>query len=506
MKFTLRILLLLIVSLSINSSSNAQSNQTCATALSIGNYCIAINETPLVSIDGNAYDYPNQITNLGNGCPNPGSSPSLELWYTFTAPGAVVNISLEQQGPILPSFIFPYSEMLEVYGGSCSGPTLISCNYNDNAISLSGLTIGQTYYLRILDRNLGEASGYVFHAAYFIKICADCSAFNTNISSSTGLTNCTGAPITLTSTANNNVSIQWQFNGTPTGSTANSFVATQTGEYSLLVTPNNTNVGCTSYTTIANVFIGTPAQLTSSTGQFGLCNGATTNTLLAPISTGNTYAWSENGFPIVNQSGPSLIVSYIGIYTLTLNDGVCPQTTSSVNIGQGENPPSPQVSSLNGTYICNGTPVQLESTSPNSGIQYQWTLNGDSIPDASFSSYSATQAGYYCLVAINETGCYATSNCFNIYEDCVGFETIASDLIKLYPNPAYQHLTIELPSNQLVESFIVSDLQGRVVQVQSNLNDNGIYQIPVVALENGVYHIGIKTNNGLMMKQFVKIN
>ena len=505
MKSILRILLLLIASLSINSISNAQDNQTCATALSIGNYCTAVNETPLVSIVGDATEYPNQITNLGNGCPNPDSSPTLELWYTFTAPGAAVNISLEQQGPILPSFIFPYSEMLEVYSGNCLGLNLISCNYNDNAISLSGLTVGQTYYLRILDRNLREATNYSFFAAYFIKICADCSAFNTNISSSTGLTNCTGAPITLTSTSNNNVSIQWQFNGTPTGSTANSIVANQTGAYSLLVSPNNMNVGCTSYTTIANVFIGTPAQLTSSTGQFGLCNGATTNTLLAPISTGNTYAWSENGIPILNQSGPSLIVSQIGIYTLTLNDGVCSQTTSSVNIGQGENPPSPYVSTLPGIYICNGTPVQLESPS-NSGIQYQWTLNGDSIQGASLSSYSATQAGYYCLVAINETGCYATSNCFDIYEDCVGFETLASDLIKLYPNPAYQHLTIELPSNQLVESFIVSDLQGRVVQVQSKLNENGIYQIPVVDLENGVYHIGIKTNNGLMMKQFVKIN
>ena len=94
----------------------------------------------------------------------------------------------------------------------------------------------------------------------------------------------------------------------------------------------------------------------------------------------------------------------------------------------------------------------------------------------------------------------------NYFQKPVGIETIASDLIKLYPNPSNQQLTIELPSNQLVESFIVSDLQGRVVQVQSNLNDNGIYQIPVVALENGVYHIGIKTNNGLMMKQFVKIN
>jgi hypothetical protein len=505
MKSILRILLLLIGSILINVKSNAQDNQTCATALGIGNYCTVVNETPFVSIDGNASDYPNQITNLGNGCTSPQSLPTLELWYTFSAPSSAINITLEQQGDILPSFIFPYSEMLEVYSGNCSGPTLISCNYNDNAISLSGLTVGQTYYLRILDRNLGEATNYFFHAAYFIKICADCSAFNTNISSSTALSNCTGTPITLNSIANNNVSIQWQYNGIPTGSSSTTYSATQTGTYSLLVTPNNSNAGCPTYTTNANVFIGTPAQLTSSTGQFGLCNGATSNTLQAPISSGNTYAWSKNGVLIAGQSGPSLIVSQIGIYTLTLNDGVCPQTTSSVNIGQGENPPSPYVSTLPGIYICNGTPVQLESPS-NKGIQYQWTLNGDSIQGASLSSYSATQAGYYCLVAINETGCYATSNCFDLYEDCVGFESIASDILKLYPNPTNQQLNLELSSNHLVESIVISDIQGRALQIQSNLNDNGLIQIPIFSLENGVYHIVVKTNKGVTTKQFVKIN
>jgi hypothetical protein len=506
MKNILQIAILIIGSILINVRSNAQDNQTCANALNIGNYCIAVNETPLVSINGNASDYPNQITNLGNGCPSPQLFPSLELWYTFTAPGAVVNISLEQQGPILPSFIFPYSEMLEVYSGNCSAPTLISCNYDDNAIALSGLTVGQTYYLRILDRNLGEATGYSFFAAYFIKICADCSAFNTNISPTTGLSNCTGAPITLTSSANNNVSIQWQFNGTSTGSSSSSFSATQTGEYSLLVTPNTPSPGCPPYTTSTSVFIGTPAEITSSTGQFGLCNGATTNTLLAPISTGNTYIWSQNGVSIPGQTGPNLIVSEIGSYMLTLNDAVCPQTTFTVNVGQGEIPPSPQVSSLNGIYICNGTPVQFESNSPNPGVQYQWTQNGDSIPNATFPTYTASQAGYYCLVATNQGGCYAISNCINIYEDCVGIETIDSELITLYPNPANQQLNIELPSNQVAESFMISDLQGRVLQLQSSLNDNGLLQIPIFSLENGLYHILIKTNKGVTTKQFVKIN
>jgi hypothetical protein len=506
MKKFLQIAFLLLGSVLNNVNSNAQDNQTCTTAFSIGNYCIAVNETPFVSIDGYASDYPNQIINLGNGCTTPQSFPSLELWYTFTAPGSAINITLEQQGDILPSFIFPYSEMLEVYAGSCSGLNLISCNYNDNAISLSGLTIGQTYYLRILDRNIGEATNYFFHAAYFIKICSDCSAFNTNISSSTALSNCTGVPITLTSTANNNVSIQWQFNGTPTGSSENSIVATQTGEYSLLVTPNNSNAGCSPYTTNANVFIGTPAQLTSSTGQFGLCNGATSNTLQAPISFGNTYAWSKNGVLITGESGPNLIVSEIGLYKLSLNDGVCPQTNDSVYVGQGVIPSAPVVSSLNGIYICNGTPVQLECSPSNPDVNYQWTLNGDSIQDANFPSYQAFQTGYYCLLAINPGGCFATSECYNLYEDCVGFETIASDLIKLYPNPANQQLTMELPSNQVAESFIVSDLQGRIIQIQGILNNNGLYQVPIVSLENGVYHIVVKTNKGVITEQFVKIN
>jgi hypothetical protein len=110
------------------------------------------------------------------------------------------------------------------------------------------------------------------------------------------------------------------------------------------------------------------------------------------------------------------------------------------------------------------------------------------------------------LIATNEGGCFATSNCINIYEDCVGIETIDSDLITLYPNPANQQLNIELPSNQVAESIVINDLQGRVLQLQSNLNDNGLLQIPIISLETGVYHILIKTNKGVATKQFVKIN
>jgi hypothetical protein len=337
MKSISRFLLLSIASFSINSISNAQDNQTCATALSIATNCDSP-AGPFLDIYGDSDTYPNLITDLGSGCGYPLSFPMLELWYTFTAPNPSFNILLKTLEVFVQPETILYPEMLEVYSGSCSGLNILSCNYTDNAISLAGLTVGQTYYLRILDINVAAANNLSFDAKFRIAI----------------------------------------------------------GE-----------------------------------------------------------------FPVV-----------------------------------------PSISSPGSLEICNGNNVLLEVPS-NSDFNYQWILNGDSIVNATSANYTAAVAGTYCLGVTNSSGCWDISDSI-VVTNCVGFETLSSSDIALYPNPASQLLTMEIPSNHRISSIEILDMQGRTIHVQAYNSSNGKYQVPISEISNGIYFISINTDQGYITKRFVK--
>ena len=130
-------------------------------------------------------------------------------------------------------------------------------------------------------------------------------------------------------------------------------------------------------------------------------------------------------------------------------------------------------------------------------------MNGDSIVNATSANYTADVAGIYCLVVSNSSGCRDTSNCM-VVTNCVGFETLSSSDIALYPNPASQLLTMEIPSNHRIGSIEILDLQGRIIFSQAYNSSNGKHQIPVSEISNGIYFISINTDQGNITKRFVK--
>lgn len=77
---------------------------------------------------------------------------------------------------------------------------------------------------------------------------------------------------------------------------------------------------------------------------------------------------------------------------------------------------------------------------------------------------------------------------------------IASNTIKLFPNPTNSVLNIKSYNTNTVTSVVISDLNGRVVmKIDDNLN-----LIDVSGLQSGLYITNIQTSNGNITKKFIK--
>ncbi len=93
---------------------------------------------------------------------------------------------------------------------------------------------------------------------------------------------------------------------------------------------------------------------------------------------------------------------------------------------------------------------------------------------------------------------YQTSNITSINELT---NTNVSDLIKVYPNPASQFLTIQSPFD--FNSLKIFDLTGKQIYENTTITTN-LYNIDLSEIPSGFYTLQIYFNNNFVVKKFVK--
>jgi len=191
---------------------NAQTN-SCETAFPLVFSC---SQDPNTSIILSSSDSPNVIMPLA--CPLVDefqSLPTREYWMKFTAIHPDMYVTLYISGS---NNLGLFSPMLEVYSGNCAALVYDTCWYyqgNGSAgIFTEGLTVGQDYYLRILDNNyVNPDDPYGWQLYYNVALCANCSDVNGVSVSATSTQSCDGSAIPLSATALDGVTYQWQLNG-----------------------------------------------------------------------------------------------------------------------------------------------------------------------------------------------------------------------------------------------------------------------------------------------------
>jgi hypothetical protein len=79
---------------------------------------------------------------------------------------------------------------------------------------------------------------------------------------------------------------------------------------------------------------------------------------------------------------------------------------------------------------------------------------------------------------------------------------LAVNKVKIYPNPAYDHLNFELQPNMNISYIEIINMQGNLVKRKKiAINQN---TIDVRDLSCGIYIVRIHTDNGIATKRFIK--
>ncbi len=135
------------------------------------------------------------------------------------------------------------------------------------------------------------------------------------------------------------------------------------------------------------------------------------------------------------------------------------------------------------------------------GTGYQWLLNGEIIPGATSSTYTATETGTYSVIVYSADGCEAISDQLDIFLDGIE-ETYISDQIKLFPNPAGEFISMDIRVlTGDTQVYILNSIGQNIYSINTSVNY--ILEIPLQTLASGIYHVHIINEEHVVRKSFV---
>jgi hypothetical protein len=142
-----------------------------------------------------------------------------------------------------------------------------------------------------------------------------------------------------------------------------------------------------------------------------------------------------------------------------------------------------------------------------SAASYQWSVEGVPIPGATARSHTATQQGIYTVAVVNDAGCEGISPPLTVSLSSVQVVEGSTRRLKIHPQPATDHLAIEL---ELLKAgrlqLRVTDLNGVVLMTVNEDHASGSYrrELRIDALPAGVYVIDLESGSHIWRATFVK--
>ncbi len=179
------------------------------------------------------------------------------------------------------------------------------------------------------------------------------------------------------------------------------------------------------------------------------------------------------------------------VYTYTVNATAPCTENATATISVTETPNPVAQFTINSSEA---PTVSFINTSTDADI-YLWDL-GDATTSTDMNvEHTYTQNDVYTisLKASNDCGESTYQDSVNISN--VGIVALDKTLIKMYPNPANQFVTIDLGEDyNMVQSISVIDNLGKQL-IELNTIDKPIVVLPTESLVSGVYFVNIVTNN-----------
>ncbi|MES2286217.1 MAG: CehA/McbA family metallohydrolase [Bacteroidota bacterium] len=149
------------------------------------------------------------------------------------------------------------------------------------------------------------------------------------------------------------------------------------------------------------------------------------------------------------------------------------------------------------TSICAGQQITFTDNSTNAPTDWNWSLPGAMPNISNNQSMVATfpAAGTYTvsLTASNSFGASAVITETITVQVCTGIEENAKKLIKIYPNPANELLTIDMGLLLGTKTIEIIDMQGKLLL--SKLSADQIVTLEIASVPIGCYFVNVVINN-----------
>jgi hypothetical protein len=130
----------------------------------------------------------------------------------------------------------------------------------------------------------------------------------------------------------------------------------------------------------------------------------------------------------------------------------------------------------------------------------QWFQDNVRIEGATGQTFTPTSAGVYTVQASNACGQSERSAGYEV--QATGLADDLEKLIKLYPNPADDFITVELPEGLQALSVGLYDVSGK--QVRSLPGNKEIkLTVDVRELSKGTYALRIETTKGTVIRKVI---
>ncbi|MBB5437997.1 hypothetical protein HDC92_001671, partial [Pedobacter sp. AK017] len=258
-------------------------------------------------------------------------------------------------------------------------------------------TVSTTYYVTVKgDNSCENASG----AGKAVTITVNPLPLQPTVTASGGTTFCVGGSVVLTSNAA--TSYQW-YRGTTllTGETNQTYTASESGNYTVIVTDGNS---CSSPASAAVPVTVNPLPLqptvTASAGTTFCLGGSVVLTSSAATS----YQWYRGTTLLTGETNQTYTASESGNYTVIITDGnSCSSPASTaVTVTVNPLPLQPTVTASAGTTFCLGGSVTLTSSV---AASYQWYRGTTLLTGETNQTYTASESGNYTVIVTDGNSC-----------------------------------------------------------------------------------------------------
>ncbi|MDB5283273.1 MAG: type sorting protein [Bacteroidota bacterium] len=289
-------------------------------------------------------------------------------------------------------------------------------------------------------------------------VIAQATAPTVNLGNDTAI--CSAATFTLNATTAG-ATYLWQ-----DGSTAPTFVVTQTGRYVVKVTSG----GCSTFDTI-QVGIGSLPAVTITPPVSIIC--ASDSAQICAPNGFATYNWNSG------QSTACIFVRLGGNYYVTVSDqNNCTAESNHVTVVVK---PIPSVS-----ISVNGDTLRVYNQS-----NVQWYLNGVAISGGTNNIYIANQQGEYTVLVMDTDGCSALSSPVVF----TGLAELTNTGIEVYCAPGEVKVVLIDEKISAVQYQVIA-VDGKIVKTESGKSSS--FSFSTQQLSNGIYILALRDSHGML--------